>query len=178
MWWYQILTILIIFSLPFFPKQFIAAHILSPIPFFIVFFSICLLPIFFRALIDDIKRKFIPTLCFFVFLIPLIIATIFSIDREQSDVQLYLFLSYFVIFVSSRVIFPTLKSKELLVNCFLLTVTCLSLISLYNTLIRHYVSRENISFLWVSYGHNHLSALLIFAIPFCCLLYTSPSPRD
>jgi len=52
----------------------------------------------------------------------------------------------------------------------LLLVTLLSFISLYNTLIRHYVSRESSSFLWVYYGHNHLSALLIFAIPLCLYL--------
>lgn len=167
MWVYQLLTILLIFSLPFFPKQYVEASLQSLIAIFIVLFSICLLPIFFRALLDDIKRKFIPTFCFLVFLIPLTIATIFSIDREQSIFQLRLFLSYFVIFVSSRVIFPNLRSKDLLAGLYLLLVSCLSFISLYNTLVRHLVNREETSFLWIYYGHNHLSSLLIFAIPLC-----------
>lgn len=158
---YQLLTILLIFSLPFFPKQFADDRI----KYLIIFFSISLAPIFFRTLIDDIKRRFIPTLFFLVFLTTITITTIFSIDREQSVIQLILYLCYFIIFISSRVIFPSLRSKELLVACYLLLVTCLSFISFYNTLIRHYVNRENISFLWIYYGHNHLSALLVFAIP-------------
>ena len=165
MWAYQFLTILLIFSLPYFPKQFVAAHSQSFIVFFIVFFTICLLPISFRALTDDIKRKFTPTFLFLVFLIPFTLSTIFSIDKQQSVIQLLLFFSYFVIFTSIPVIFRSLRSKELLVTCYLLLVTGLSFISLYNTLIRHYVNRVNVSFLWVYYGHNHLSALLVFAIP-------------
>lgn len=160
---YQLLTILLIFSLPFFPKQLVDTRI----PSLIAIFSICLLPIFFRVLRDDIKRKFIPTLCFLVFLITLTITTIFSIDKQQSVIQLFLFFSYFIIFTTIHVIFRSLRSKELFVNCYLLIVTLLSFISLYNTLIRHYVNRQNVSFLWVYYGHNHLSALLIFAIPLC-----------
>ncbi|OGH39590.1 MAG: hypothetical protein A3B41_03740 [Candidatus Levybacteria bacterium RIFCSPLOWO2_01_FULL_37_26] len=160
---YQLLTILLILLLPLIPKQFADDRI----RLLIILFGICLLPVFFTALLADIKRKFILTICFILFLIPLAISTIFSIDNQQSIIQLRLYLSYFVIFASSGIIFPNLRSKEIFVACYLLIVSSLSFFSLYNTLIRHYVNRENISFLWIYYGHNHLSSLLILAIPFC-----------
>ena len=50
---YQLLTILLILSLPFFPKQFADDRIRN----LIIFFSISLLPIFVPALLNDIKRK-------------------------------------------------------------------------------------------------------------------------
>lgn len=163
---YQFLTILLISVLPFFPKQLFDFQI-RPL---IIGFAICLLPIFFLAFIDDIKRKFIPTICFIIFLVPAAISTVFSLNMKASVDQLYLLFSCFVVFVSIRKIFPTLRSKELLASYYCIIVFCLSLISFYNTVIRHYVNRKNVSFLWVYYGHNHLSALLIFAIPFCLYL--------
>lgn len=167
---YQLLTLLLIFTLPFFPNQFVDARTQQSLPliaFFILLLCISLLPIFFRAFLHDVKRKFIPTIFFLVFLIPLTIATIFSIDKQQSVLQLLLFFSYFVIFVSIPAVFQSFRSKELFTACYLLLTACLSFISLYNTLIRHYVNRQNLSFLWIYFGHNHLSTLLIFAIPLC-----------
>jgi O-antigen ligase len=78
-----------------------------------------------------------------------------------------LFASYFVVFTSIRSIFPTLRSKEVLGSWFLVLSLILSTISLYHTLILKYVNRasEGVSFMWIYYGHNHLSALLLFAIP-------------
>lgn len=158
---YQFLTILLILSLPFIPEQFIAVSV----KVLIGIFSIFLLPVFFKAFILDIKRKFLPTILFLAFLFVTGVTTIFSIDKEKSITQFLIFFCYFIIFVSIRSIFPTLRSKQLLVSCYLLIVTCLSIISLYNTLIRHYVSRDALSFMWIYFGHNHLSALLVFAIP-------------
>lgn len=158
---YQSLTILLIFSIPFIPEQFVAV----PIKVLIVIYSIFLLPIFYKAFFFDIKRKFVPTIFFLAFLFVTGITTIFSIDKEKSIAQFLIFLCFFIIFVSIRVIFRSLRSKELLVSCYMFLVSCLSLISLYNTLIRHYVSKESLSFLWIYFGHNHLSSLLVFAIP-------------
>lgn len=160
---YQFLTILLISVLPFFPKQLFDPHIRP----FIIIFAICILPVFFGAFIEDIKRKFIPTICFIVFLICATISTVFSVNIKNSADQLFLFFSYFVVTTSIRVIFPTLRSKEFLVSYYCIIVFCLSLISFYNTFIRHYANRTNVGFLWVYFGHNHLSGLLIFAIPFC-----------
>jgi len=161
MWAYKLLTILLILSLPFFPEQFVA----TPVRTLIVIFSFLLLPIFTGALLDDIKKKFTPTFLFLAFLIPMTIATLLSINVQESAKQLLMFYSFFIIFVAIRSVFPTLRSKELLTSCFLLLTFILSLISLYNTLVNQYVSRDALSFLWVYFGHNHLSAILVFTIP-------------
>lgn len=158
---YQLLTILLTFSLPFLSEQFVNISIKSSI----IVYAIMLLPVFFRAFLEDIKRKFIPSILFAVFLMTSTISTIFSTNLDQSVMQLLLFYSYFIIFVSIRLIFPSLKDKEIFIYSFLLLIFVLSLISSYNTLIRQFVDKRFLNFIWVYRGHNHLSALLVFAIP-------------
>ena len=158
---YQLLTALFLFSLLFFTEQFenTAMKVL------ILLFSIILLPVFFNAFADDLRRKFLPTILFVAFLAVTTVTTLYSIDYEKSIIQLLLFYSYFIFFVSIRSVFPFLKDKEHFIFYFLVVTSILSLISLYNTFINHYVSRHELSFLWIYFGHNHLSALLLFAIP-------------
>lgn len=159
---FQYLTIFFIALLFFIPLQ-----VDIRINYIIYAFAFFLLPIFVKNLREDIKSGEKITLFFILFLISNAISTIFAQDQERSILQLFLYQSYFVIFVSIRSIFQTEKAKELLVTSYLLLVTILSLISLYNTLILKYVNRhaEGVSFMWNYFGHNHISSLLIFAIP-------------
>lgn len=158
---YQLGTILLIFSLTIFPEQFNNLQVKS----LIVVLSICLLPFFFKSFQDDLKRRFAPTLCFLVFLAISSVISVIFINKVQNFPQILLFFSYFIIFISLRGIFPTLKHKEQFSFCFLILTSILSLISIYHILILHYINNDSLSFLWVYRGHNHLSALLIFAIP-------------
>ena len=173
---YQLLTLLLLFMVSFFPRQLDAK-----IPYAIFSLAILLLPIFFKNAREDIAAKITTTLFFTLFLIASLLSTIFSIDYSHSIPQFLLYFSYFVIFTSIRSLFPTHKSKELfttpftgqaLLICYLLFAILLSVISLYHTVILHYINRESegISFMWIYYGHNHLAALLIFAIPFSLYL--------
>jgi len=133
----------------------------------IIGFAILTFPLFFKNVKEDIKSGNITTIFFILFLIACSFSTIFSIDQDRSIPQLLLYYAYFIIFTSIRSIFPTLRSKEVLTFLFLLLTSILSVISLYHTLILKYVNRasEGVSFMWVYFGHNHLAALLIFALP-------------
>lgn len=159
---YRLLTFIVLITLPFFLIQ-----IDVRMSYVISIFAFLLLPIFVKNLIEDLRSRNPITIFFLLFLLASAISTIFSIDQQRSSVQLMLYISYFVIFTSIRSIFPNQKSRELLITCLLSLITLLSLINLYNTLIRHYVNWESmgVSFMWIYYGHNHLSALLLFAIP-------------
>lgn len=159
---YQLLSILLPTMLLFFPVQ-----IDMRINFAIILFAVSLLPMAIENIYQDLRKKNPVTIFFILFLVSSLISTIFSIDQNRSIVQFFLYLSCFIIFVSIRSVFSTFKSKLLFVNCYLFITTALSLISLYHTLILHYVNRarEGVSFMWIYFGHNHLSALLIFAIP-------------
>ena len=159
---YQIISILLLITLSFIPKQ-----IDTRINYAIIGFAILTFPLFFKNVKEDIKSGNIATIFFILFLIACSFSTIFSIDQRRSIIQLLLYLSYFVIFTGIRSIFPTLRSKEILATYYILLTTTLSIISLYNTLILKYVNRatEGVSFMWIYYGHNHLSSLLIFALP-------------
>lgn len=144
---------------------FIPRQMDTSIPFIIFAYAILLLPVFFKNLTIQLHQP--PTLFFLAFILTAAAATFFSIDQHSSLVQLGLYISYFVIFTSIGLIFPTVTSRERFALFFLLITCLLSLIALYNTLVLHYVNREaeGVSFLWNYFGHNHLSALLIFAIP-------------
>ncbi|EKD65562.1 MAG: hypothetical protein ACD_50C00051G0005 [uncultured bacterium] len=165
MWFYQVLTVLLISSIPFFEKQFVYYDNPPLVVTTIQFFSIILLPIFIKLLFLDIKSRFAPTFFFIALLIPLAISTIYSINVTHSGIILSLFASYFVIFVSTKTIFSTFRSKEILVLTFILISSILSAISLYNTLILQEINKDHVNFFGIFYGHNHLSALLVFSIP-------------
>ncbi len=170
----QFLTLFLVFAIPLYPLQ-----LDTRIIFVIAGFSLLLYRVFIKNFTQDLQEKNLVTIFFLLFLGALTLSTIFSIDRERSLFYLLLYFSCFVIFTSIRSIFPTQKSKILLVTCYLLPVTILSAISLYNTVIINYVNREPIgtSFMWIYFGHNHLSALLIFAVPLSIfLLKTRPLP--
>ncbi len=159
---YQFLIILTVIVLSFFPNQLDIrlVYILS-------FVGVLLLPIFFKNLRKDLTSKKIPLIFFVLFLLTLALSTVFSIDKTQSLRILPVFFVYFVIFFASKYIFDSLKNKERLAIVFILTTLILSLFSLYHTIILHHVVRtgNGVSFLWAYYGHNHLSALLLFSIP-------------
>lgn len=159
---YQYLTYLTLAVILFIPKQLDVR-----IPWIIYGYSLLTLPIFLPKLKQLTLKKDKITLLFIVFLASLSVSTYFSIDRTRSLVSLGLYFAYFVVFITSRVIFTTFKSKLTLAGVLIALTTVLSVISLINTLVFHIVNKESngVSFMWVYFGHNHLSALLIFTIP-------------
>lgn len=129
--------------------------------------SLFLLPVFIKNLWRDILSKNLITIIFILFLIVSAVSIIFSINQQKSITELLLFVAYFIFFTSIKSIFSTYSSKQFLAFLLITSAIILSLISLFNTLILHYVNREieGASFMWIYYGHNHLSAILVFAIP-------------
>lgn len=160
---YQILIFIFLSLLAFIPVQ-----IDIRINYGIFILAFLLIPIFVKNFIFDIKSKNPITIFFLLFLTASALSTMFSIDQKRSLITFFTYVSYFIIFTSIRSIFPDLKSKKLLVTGYMLLVTLLSIISLYNTLILKYVNKEQegVSFMWIYYGHNHLATMLLFAIPF------------
>lgn len=161
---HRIVTLLFLFILLFIPNQ---QKEYFRIVGLINLLSLFLLPVFVKNVHQDISHRNPVTIFFILFLIASAVSTFFSIDQKRSVVDLLLYCSYFVIFTSIRSIFQSQKAKELLTSGLLLAVVILSIISLYSTLVLEYVNRtgEGVSFMWIYYGHNHLSALLLFAIP-------------
>ncbi len=174
----QLLVMIIVGFLLLTPNQSAEYHAIADL---IIVSSLLLLPVFVRNVWRDLLQKKPTTIFFILFLLAGAFSAINSIDKPASMTQLMLYVSYFIIFTSIRSTFPTLRSKELLVTCYLLLVIVLSAISLYNTLVLRYVNyqSEGTSFMWIYFGHNHLSALLLFAIPiaFYFLKIYWPTPR-
>lgn len=106
-------------------------------------------------------------LLFLIFLTASLNSAFFSVSRQESFDLLVLYLTFFIFFNVAGRIFNTLRSKEFFCLSLILLTIILSLVSLYNTLILHYVNKDTAgtSFFWIYYGHNHLSALLLFTIP-------------
>lgn len=129
--------------------------------------ALILLPFTFKQIKQDFKEKRIITLAYLLFLLSAYFSTAFSSKPDQSRLQLLVFLSSFVIFHAGRVFYPIFIQKEKLAIAIVAITSVLSLISLYNTVIMNLVNRQKIgvSFLWVYFGHNHLSSLLIFSLP-------------
>ncbi len=159
---YQLMVFILLGIVVFIPVQ-----IDVRVNYIIWILALILLPVFVKNFLSDIKSKNPITIFFLLFLLASALSTIFSIDQKRSLLTFFTYVSYFIIFTSIRTIFPSLKSKYLLTTSYILLTTILSIISLYKTLIGNYVNRETegVSFMWMYYGHNHLSALLIFAVP-------------
>ncbi|OGH12076.1 MAG: hypothetical protein A2857_03055 [Candidatus Levybacteria bacterium RIFCSPHIGHO2_01_FULL_36_15] len=166
MLFYQITTLLLLFFLPFVPKQLDVAII-----YVIIFYTALIMPVFLRRIAQIFwpirKNAFFnnPSILFFILLLIFgFISLIFSVDQQRSVLQMALLICYFIIFVSIGGIF-----KNALFPAFTLFAgsIALGLIALYNTFYAQVVNKgsEGVSFLWIYYGHNHLSALLLFSIP-------------
>ncbi len=95
----------------------------------------------------------------------------FSVNIQTSIFFYLLNLNFFIIYSSLWSIINN-KARDFFLISLGLVVTVLSGISLYNTLIARYLNKEvdGASFMWVYYGHNHLSALLLVAIPITLLM--------
>ena len=158
----MILTLTIILILSFVPVQ-----IDRNITYIIILFALTRLPLLLKNFRKIFLEKKALIVLFFIFLFSMTLSTIYSINIKQSLPNLALFWSYFVIFLTSGLIFNTNKKKEILAFVIILITVCLSIISFYNTLILGYNNREpeGTSFMWLYFGHNHLSALLLFSIP-------------
>ncbi len=158
----QTLTYILIFTISLIPTQ-----LDRRIAYAIILYAVVLLPVLLKSLKERLRGKDKSTIFFLIFLAASTLSTVFSINFGQSITQLLLLFAYFVIFVSVGRIFESPKSRLYLALAFLLVTFLLSLLSLYNTAILHLDNLDSVgaSFMWVYFGHNHLSALLIFAIP-------------
>lgn len=158
----MVLTLIVLLTVLLIPVQ-----IDRKITYIIILYALTQLPL----LVKDFRKVFTENrkviLVFLVFLTSLSLSTIFSVNIKQSLPILALFWSYFVIYLTSGLIFNTHKKRESLSLMIILITFVLSLISFYNTLISGYNNKEQegVSFLWLYFGHNHLSALLLFSIP-------------
>ncbi len=159
---YQLLTIIILAAVCFIPR------LLDPsIAYFIYGYSILLLPLFLKQVREKILSKDLTTLFFVFFLIFASLSTYFSADKERSLISLGLYFSYFVIFTSIGQVFKNFSERKLLIGALVALPAVLSAVFAQNSLVNHYVNRavEGVSFRWFYFGHGHLSALLILAIP-------------
>lgn len=159
---YAVLIFIVIATIPFYPYQ------LSLVINLVIFVSsLLLLPLLKKELSASLKQKELIILIWILFLAILTLATIFSIDKSLSLQSLLFYLSAFIYFLISTKVLSDNSLQEKLSLLVIIVVTILSIISLYNTLIRHFVdfSKNGTSFLWIYFGHNHLSSLLIFAVP-------------
>ncbi|KKQ07635.1 MAG: O-antigen polymerase [Candidatus Daviesbacteria bacterium GW2011_GWA1_36_8] len=160
---YIYLTLIILIVMISFPKQ-----INVYLNFIIYIYSLALLPVFYIKMKQLIISRDFASLSFFIFfLITITISTIYSKDFRLSMFNLLLYFAYFIIFFAIQPIFSNQRSRKILISFLIITSVVISAISLYNTLILRYVNKEleGVSFYWVYYGHNHLSALLVFVIP-------------
>lgn len=171
---YQAFALILILAISFFPRQ------LDPkIIFFLGIYSLSLLPTFAKSIrqIFQEKEKRIVLYFFLFFLAVSLVSTIFSTDFSKSFPHLILYTASLITFVCSGTVFKSFQNKEKFAGILLFTTFLLSLISLYNTFIGNYTSRESegVSFLWIYFGHNHLSSILIFAIPLGIYLISKES---
>lgn len=174
MGFYQILTFVTLSVLLFFPSQFD-----TKLFFIIGFFALALLPLQIKEMLKHVQhdkknKRGILVFLFIIFLFFASLSTVFSINRTQSIYQLTLYFYYFIFFINSSFLFSSFKAKERLAVFLVLAAFVLSLISLYNTIFLHVAVTDSLklSFFSVYYGHNHLSAILIFAIPLCFYFVT------
>lgn len=139
------------------------------INYILYIFAFLLLPVYLKSLpsLSQKLKKDWTMLFFVLFLASATISTIFSLDKKQSLLQLVFFLSSFIIFAGIKSFFRDFKSKQTVAFILVLATFLPSLASVYNTFFLHVVRREptDMGFLWVYFGHNHLSALLLFTIP-------------
>lgn len=156
----QLSTLLVVFLLPFFPWQ-----LDSKIVYAIYALAILTGPLFLKTVKKHLQEADAPTFFFLFFLLASLVSTLFSQSFPTSLKTFFLYLAYFVIFTTSSQIFPQKKDWERLAATIIVLSVPLALISFYNTFFLHQVSRQHINFYQVYYGHNHLSALLLFSIP-------------
>lgn len=165
---YQIITFIFIFVIFLTPKQ------LDPIVKNTIYiFAVFLLPVLIINIykfVQKTKKEFSEknfSLGFFVtFIVVLFLSGLFAKGAANWS-YFWLYLSYFVIFVTVGFVFKKIEDKEKFFLNFIAVSFIASLISLYNTLFLHFVNleREGVGFLWIYYGHNHLASVLLLAIP-------------
>ncbi|QQG44335.1 MAG: O-antigen ligase family protein [Candidatus Roizmanbacteria bacterium] len=172
---YQLLTFAVLGSILFFPYQ-----LDTRINYIIFIFGVLLLPLFikkipllFHVFKEDLARKNYTSLFFIGLIISTLISTFFSINLSSSIFSLILIVTYFIVFHTAKFIFPDNKAKNRLIIFFVLINFFLAIISLYYTLINYGDHTSGgVSFMRVYFGHNHLSALLLFSIPLSFYLLT------
>ena len=136
----------------------------------IIYFLVIVLAIIFSPLyITSFKSNFKNSMTFRVLHIYILFNLLiipFSIHISYSFV-LFLLLFSFVIIYSSISHFVTHQIKIKFLISLIIVSLILSVVSFYNTIILQYknIESDGTSFMWVYFGHNHLSAILLLAIP-------------
>lgn len=161
-----------------------------------MFLGFSLIPLFFLPLIETFNRDWSYYLLFFtaviillyflkkrinifqgvvgiiwsIFLILSLISTVFSISVYFSYIEFLRYLSYFILFYAVC----TLKEYRFPIHKYfifglILSTVFLSMISGFNYFFPQVISNKlnPMSLLYPYVGHNHLSDLLVFAIPLC-----------
>ncbi|OGH11906.1 MAG: hypothetical protein A2857_02275 [Candidatus Levybacteria bacterium RIFCSPHIGHO2_01_FULL_36_15] len=164
---YKFTVYLVVFILPLFVKQafqntvfpiFLSAIFISP-----VFYKS--ISIFINQFNEKMLKKRATTSFFMMFLVVSFFSSALSVDKLRSVSQLGLFIASFIVFEGVKYLFNNIEDKKKIAIILILSVLFLSVLSLYGTLVIHYVSFIDLSFYGLYFGHNHLSALLVFAIP-------------
>lgn len=159
---YKSIILILIFVIPFFPVQ-----LDTRINYFIYVLALILVPFFYLQVKKDLQEKNLVTFFFVLFLISSLISAVFSYNTYISLQTFYLYLSYFVVFISFKKLFKGYSEKNILTGTLIIVSAVLSAVSFYNTVFLNYINRDSIgaSFMWLYYGHNHLANLLLYAVP-------------
>lgn len=172
---YIALFYLLIFMLPLFSNQ-LSVWIIE----LLTLLGVVLLPLGFFHRKEIFTQNKTQTILFLSLIAILSVSSLFSLNREHSLLIVILYITYFLMYTCTGIFFKTLKQKEAVLLFFVAITSILSLISLYNTIFLHKVTRSLgiISFFNSYYGHNHISALLVFAIPLTMyFFYTAKTPK-
>lgn len=168
---YRLLIVFLLVSLPFFFGQ------LDVRIYYVIYATaILLLPFsiktFFRRVYKEEKHRLL-FLAFFLLLVSSFVSALFSVNQVMSFAHFFLFLSFFIVFIVSYEIFSTESSRFMFSYSLVYTAFTLSIISFFNTVIanRYLEVSEPASFMMLYLGHNHLSAILLFALPISFYLY-------
>ncbi len=131
----------------------------------VIFIGFTLLPYSFIQIRKKIQEKIVISFLFYLLLITC--STITSVDIGSSSLLLLLNVVFFELFISAGTILRSIELKASFFKVIIFIVSILSIISNYNFLYLKHVNlqTEGLSYMWIYFGHNHLAALLVIAIP-------------
>lgn len=149
----------------FIPKQYTQNVHSNIIYWLIIFIGFTLFPYAYIQIRKRIHEKI--TVFFLIYLLFITCSTTTSVDIGSSTLLLVLNAVFFGLFMTSGSILISNELKESFFKVIVFIVSVLAVISNYNFLYLKQVNlqTEGLSFMWIYFGHNHLAALLIIAIP-------------
>lgn len=147
------------------PRQYTIYITDNIIYYLVIFVAIIFAPLYIQTFKSNMKNSITFRLLHIYILVNALIIP-FSINSSYSVLVFWLQYS-FVIIYSSISHFVTHQIKQQFLISLIGVALVLSVISFYNTLILQYrnTDSDGVSFMWVYFDHNHLSAILLLAIP-------------